>query len=202
MANDRVEAVERALTVLEVFDDAEENFSLAALARGTGFYKSTLLRLLGSLARFGYVRRTDDGTWQLGDTPSRLARRHSGDNGFLARVEPYLQNIAAQLEETAALLERTPDGVECRLVALPSQALRHNLHAGMRWACATPDDPCPVIPGGEMLAVVLPGSQPVRWLAISGPTCRVPRAQALALLEETVTMLKGAEMCRAVPSSA
>lgn len=189
MANDRVEAVERALTVLEVFDDAEENFSLAALARHTGFYKSTLLRLLGSLARFGYVRRTGDGTWQLGDTPGRLARRRPDDQEALIRIEPCLQRIAAQLGETAALLERTSDGIECRLVALPSQALRHDLHPGMRWACANADDPRPAMPGGAMLAVVMPASLPVRWLAVSGPAGRVPAARALALLEETVTML-------------
>jgi hypothetical protein len=189
MANDRVAAVERALTVLEVFDDAEDNFSLAALARGTGFHKSTLLRLLGSLARFGYVRRTGDGTWQLGDTPGRLARRRPDDQDVLVRIEPCLQRVAAQLEETAALLERTSEGVECRLVALPSQALRHDLHPGMRWACANADDPRPTIPGGEMLAVVLPGSQPVRWLAVSGPAGRVPVTRALALLEEAAAML-------------
>ena len=59
MAQDRVEAVERALTVLEVFDSSQEAFALAELAEATGFYKSTLLRLLGSLARFDYVQRGD-----------------------------------------------------------------------------------------------------------------------------------------------
>lgn len=189
MANDRVEAVERALTVMEVFDDAEEKFSLATLAHRTGFYKSTLLRLLGSLARFGYVRRTEDGMWGLGSTPGRLARQRSGDDEFLARVTPCLQRLAAQLEETATLLEKTPDGVACRLVALPSQPLRHDIQPGMRWACVTADDPHPVIAGGEMLTVALPGSQPRRWLAVSGPAGRVPQAQALALLEDMADML-------------
>ncbi|MEC9482451.1 MAG: helix-turn-helix domain-containing protein, partial [Halomonas sp.] len=41
MAQDRVEAVERALTVLEAFDSPQDRFTLAELATITGFYKST-----------------------------------------------------------------------------------------------------------------------------------------------------------------
>lgn len=202
MANNRVEAVERALTVLEAFDTATDSFSLADLARHTGFYKSTLLRLLGSLARFDYVRRTEDGTWQLGDTPGRLARRYAGGQGLLARAEPYLEQLAAELEETAALLERTPEGVKCLLAALPSQALRHNLQAGTGWAFATPDDPRPSIAGGEMLTVALSGPPPLRWLAVSGPAERIPKARALALLQKAAAALGEQEADGGAPSSA
>lgn len=200
MANDRVEAVERALTVLEVFDDVEERFSLATLARRTGFYKSTLLRLLGSLSRFGYVRRTEDGLWELGSTPGRLARHHSGDQALLARIAPCLQRMAAQLEETATLLEQTPEGVECRLVALPTQTLRHDLQPGMRWEGAGADDPRPTIVGGEMLTVALSGSQTMRWLAVSGPAGRVPTTQALALLEDMAAVLEADEATADLPA--
>lgn len=188
MAQDRVEAVERALTVMDVFDSGE-GYSLAALAGHTGFYKSTLLRLLGSLARFGYVCRTEDGRWQLGETPARLARCYAGGQGLLVRVEPCLTALAEQLGETAALVEATPRGAECRLAVLPDQALRHDLYAGMQWACETPDSPCPVIPGGVMLSVALPQSRPKRWLTLSGPAGRVPETRALALLEEAVARL-------------
>ena len=65
MAQDRVEAVERALTVMEAFDTPRDSLSLAELADATALYKSTLLRLLGSLERFDYVQRDGRGREEL-----------------------------------------------------------------------------------------------------------------------------------------
>ncbi|OBX36800.1 acetate operon repressor [Halomonas elongata] len=108
MAQDRVEAVERALTVLEAFDSPQEHFTLADLAQATGFYKSTLLRLLGSLERHDYVQRGGDGRWRLGGTPSRLARRHAPSRHLATRIQPLLDRLTAETGETAALLEMQP----------------------------------------------------------------------------------------------
>ncbi len=172
MAQDRVEAVERALTVLEAFDTNQESFSLAELAEATGYYKSTLLRLLGSLARFDYVQRNDNGHWQLGHAPLRLARRHPRDRHLTRRIQPLLDRLAVETGETAALLESHGRQVECRLVALPNTALRHELRPGSQWPLAADDDPRPELPGGEMLLQALPGA-PRRWLTLSGPSSRL-----------------------------
>ncbi|RTR00219.1 helix-turn-helix domain-containing protein [Halomonas nitroreducens] len=176
MAQDRVEAVERALTVLETFDSPQEAFTLAELAEVTGFYKSTLLRLLGSLSRYDYVQRGSDGRWRLGHSPVRLARRHAPTRHLAARVQPQLDRLAADIGETAALLEAHPGEVECRLVALPSAALRHDLHPGSRWSTRREDDPRPALPGGHMECLALstgPG-EPRLWLSLSGPAGRHP----------------------------
>ena len=69
MSEDRVEAVERALTILEAFREGEESLSLAALAEKTGFYKSTILRLAASLERFGYLAREPSGMLPPGSQP-------------------------------------------------------------------------------------------------------------------------------------
>ena len=53
----RVEAVERALSILDAFTAERPSLSLAELAERTGFYPSTILRLASSLARFGYMHR-------------------------------------------------------------------------------------------------------------------------------------------------
>lgn len=175
MAQDRVEAVERALTVLETFDSAQEAFSLAELAQATGFYKSTLLRLLGSLARFGYVQRATDGRWQLGHAPLRLARRHPPSRHLAARVQPLLDRLAADTGETAALLEAQGDRIEVRLAALPETPLRHDLRPGSRWPLRDAHNPCPDLPGGRMVVQPLataPG-EPARWLSLSGPAGRL-----------------------------
>jgi len=60
MATDRVEAVERALGILGAFTAEQGALSLRELAGATGLYKSTILRLCGSLEHFGYLRRDAD----------------------------------------------------------------------------------------------------------------------------------------------
>ncbi|WP_163574511.1 helix-turn-helix domain-containing protein [Halomonas faecis] len=184
MAQDRVEAVERALTVLDTFDSPQETFSLAELAQTTGFYKSTLLRLLGSLARFDYVQRAADGRWQLGPTPLRLARRHPPSRHLAARVQPLLDRLAATTGETAALLEALGGHVEVRLAALPDTPLRHDLRPGSRWPLLDESTPCPDLPGGTMIVqrLAMPPGEPSRWLALSGPAGRLVAEQATIAL--------------------
>src|SRR3712207_9376492 len=77
MSEDRVEAVERALTILEAFREGEEALSLAALAEKTGFYKSTILRLAASLEGFGYLAREARGLYRLGPGFWRPGLAHS-----------------------------------------------------------------------------------------------------------------------------
>ncbi|MGQ4877162.1 helix-turn-helix domain-containing protein [Billgrantia sp. LNSP4103-1] len=192
MAQDRVEAVERALTVLEAFDTDQESFSLAELADATGYYKSTLLRLLGSLARFDYVQRNGHGHWQLGHAPLRLARRHPLDRQLTRRIQPLLDRLAERTGETAALLESHERQVECRLAALPASPLRHDLRPGSQWPLAEDDDPRPPLPGGLMVALRLPrvAGEPRRWLSLSGPAGRLDHrceAELKAILAELET---------------
>jgi DNA-binding IclR family transcriptional regulator len=191
MAQDRVEAVERALTVLESFDSAQERFSLAELAESTGYYKSTLLRLLGSLERFDYVQRDDDGRWRLGHTPLRLARRHPPGRQLAARVQPFLDRLAETLGETAALFEVKEDIAECRLVALPETRLRHDLHPGARWKVSDAEDPRPVLPGGAMVchALATVGGEPGIWVSISGPHGRIEVKRAETALAAVMVEL-------------
>src|SRR5438045_1513883 len=59
-----VAAVDRALTILDALTD--EKTTLAELSKRTDLYKSTLLRLIKSLERFGYVLRDADGCYRLG----------------------------------------------------------------------------------------------------------------------------------------
>lgn len=68
-----VAAVDRALLILSAFREDDTALSLALLARRTGLYKSTILRLLQSLLRAGYVVRLPDGNYVIGPEPARLA---------------------------------------------------------------------------------------------------------------------------------
>ena len=200
MAQDRVEAVERALTVLEAFDSPQQHFTLAELAQATGYYKSTLLRLLGSLTRYDYVQRDEQGRWHLGHAPVRLARRHLPGRHLTTRIQPLLIRLSADSGETAALLEGEDGMVECRLVTLPDAALRHDLRPGDRWAAAK-DDPRPVLPGGMMVCQALPGDaiEPPMWLALSGPVGRLDPQQAHRLLADALSSLTAGAARKAAP---
>lgn len=182
MAQDRVEAVERALTVLEAFDSPQDHFTLADLAQVTGFYKSTLLRLLASLERYDYVQRGQDGRYRLGHTPMRLSRRHLPSRQLAAWIQPVLDTLAEQGGMGHA---------ECRLVTLPEASLRHDLRPGMRWAVANDDEPALELPGGFMLCRSLEaGSDGLPlWLSLSGPAGRLPRDEAMHHLDAAVTEL-------------
>ncbi len=78
----RVEAVERALAILDCFDEAHLTLSLSEIANRSGLYPSTALRLCGSLERGHYLRRDEDGRYRLGSTIQRLA-------GSMMRATPW-----------------------------------------------------------------------------------------------------------------
>lgn len=69
-----VAAVDRAFLILSAFQEGDNPLSLALLARRTGLYKSTILRLMQSLIRAGFVVRLPDGNYVVGPAPSRLAK--------------------------------------------------------------------------------------------------------------------------------
>lgn len=186
MAEQRVEAVERALKILEVFDAPKEAFTLTELAEATGFYKSTLLRLLASLERFDYVIRRPDGHFSLGHTPARLGRRHRPGLGLATLVQPVLDQLCEQSGETAALFEVRQGLAHCRLVSLPDSSLRHELHPGESWPIGDTDTPAKPLSGGVMLCTAIgeeiSGAGGL-WLSLSGPNGRLEASQGETLLE-------------------
>jgi DNA-binding IclR family transcriptional regulator len=52
--------------VVGAFDDEHPSLSLADIAAQTGLYKSTILRLIATLAEHGYVVQPDERTYRLG----------------------------------------------------------------------------------------------------------------------------------------
>ena len=95
-----VAAVDRALCIVAALAEAGEPQTLAALARRTGYYKSTLLRLLVSLERFGYSVRLRDGRYALGGTAFRLGAAYERSQLLRNHVEPALQELVAEGTES------------------------------------------------------------------------------------------------------
>jgi DNA-binding IclR family transcriptional regulator len=111
-----VAAVERALSILDAFDDragGDGGLALHEIAARTGLYKSTALRLLASLERFGHVRRTSDGRWRVGPAPLRLASLYKRSFRIADIVLPHLRAMAADLGESASFYVRDRDARLC-----------------------------------------------------------------------------------------
>lgn len=132
MAQDRVEAVERALAILNCFSQEQNRLSLKQLAEQTGFYKSTILRLSGSLERYGYLVRQGNGNYHLGPALIALGEtaRDSFDIGAIVR--PVLEELRDQFNESVAYYTLSGDMRICLYRANAKRAIRHQLDEGTR----------------------------------------------------------------------
>jgi DNA-binding IclR family transcriptional regulator len=101
-ASDGVAAVERALTIVAAVESADHPITLAELAVKTGFYKSTILRLLSSLLGTGYITRLRDGRYDLGPTAFRLGAAFERKNAIQHHVVPALQDLVDRGTESAS----------------------------------------------------------------------------------------------------
>jgi DNA-binding IclR family transcriptional regulator len=127
-----VAAVDRALSILDAFTERDSKLSLAEISKRTGLYKSTVLRLTKSLEKFGYVRRSEDGTYWLGSKPFVLGsiyQRHFRTSEVVPQV---LRRIVDELEEAASFYVRDGDNRVCLHRAESGRAVRDAVHEGDR----------------------------------------------------------------------
>ena len=125
-----VAAVDRALSILEVFRPGERSLPLAQIAQRTGLYKSTILRLDASLERAGYMVRLDDGHWRLGPALSRLGSTYQSAFNLRDYIEPTLQRLVDRCGETAAFYIRDGNVRVCLFRAEAKHSVRHHINVG------------------------------------------------------------------------
>ncbi len=102
-------AVDRALATLACLEAAPEPVTLAELSRLSGFYKSTLLRLLASLQAAGYASQWPDGRYAVGPAAVRLNLAYGRQNPVHALVGPVLAGLVGQGTESASFHVRRDD---------------------------------------------------------------------------------------------
>ena len=108
-----VAAVDRALDILEAFRRGKPVLTLAEIARLTGLYKSTILRLLGSLERYGFVWQRSDGSYQLGASLLSFAAVFQDSFDLRQFVDPVLQQLVADTSESATFYIRDEGNQVC-----------------------------------------------------------------------------------------
>lgn len=96
-----VAAVERAFLILEAFRSGRLFLSLAELSEKTKLYKSTILRLLQTLERLGYVIRNANGEYHVGPTIFQLGGFYQAAMKPEDVVVPVLRALVAETNESA-----------------------------------------------------------------------------------------------------
>lgn len=132
MSTEGVAAVDRALTLLSVFTDADASLTLTELSKRAGFYKSTTLRLAESLTRFGYMRRGEDGAYRIGPTPLLLGALYQQQFRTADVVPPVLRRLVAEVHEGASYYVREGDERVCLHRVDAARSIRDSVHEGSR----------------------------------------------------------------------
>jgi len=99
-----VRAVERAVQILNCFDDEHVERGVSEIALATGLHKATTHRIMVTLLSSGYLERTVDGQKyrlgvQLADIGSKVIRRMDVRREAL----PYMTQLVEQWDETCDL---------------------------------------------------------------------------------------------------
>lgn len=124
-----IAAVGRALQVLSAFR-ASPRRTLSELSDQTGLFKSTLLRILATLERNGYVTRLSDGQYRLGGVLFELGSSYAASFDLAEIVKPALSELSRITGESAAFYVRAGMQRQCVFRVESSQTVRHVITAG------------------------------------------------------------------------
>jgi DNA-binding IclR family transcriptional regulator len=132
MNNEGVAAVDRALSILDVFTENDVSLTLTEISKRTGFYKSTTMRLAESLEKFGYLRRDEEGYYKLGAKPLFLGTLYQRQFKTSDYVPHALREIVAELHEGASFFIRDDNHRVCLHRVDPARAVRDAISEGDR----------------------------------------------------------------------
>ena len=101
-----VDAVNRALSIVMCFGHNDDRLTLTEIARRTGLYKSTALRLIESLEMQGFLVKSDGRGYALGAELMRLGSLYARQFRLEDRVRPILVRLVAETGESASFYRR------------------------------------------------------------------------------------------------
>jgi DNA-binding IclR family transcriptional regulator len=220
-----VNAAERALAVLDAFI-GDGSRGLAELAKATELAKPTVLRLLVSLERSGYVVRLNDGRYQLGAKLMQLGATYRNNFRLDQHVLPVLEHLAAATRESATFHIRegghrlmlfrveSPQAVRdvpkpAMLIPLDETSTGHVLSTA-QWPWQERDGRLPVYATAGVYdaqtasvstAVFAAGPTLAGALTVSGPVGRFTAAQVHEIAAHLVLAARGLSAALGAPSS-
>lgn len=125
-----VAAVERAFAILNAFQPGDASLPLNELARRTGMYKSTILRLITTLVQEHCIVRLDDGSYQLGSMLLHWGGLYQAALRLDDHVPPILRRLAQETGEGASFFTREGSLRVCLFRVDSSRSVRDHVHTG------------------------------------------------------------------------
>jgi DNA-binding IclR family transcriptional regulator len=126
-------SVDRAFTIMSVFDKDAPFLTLAEISRRTGFYKSTILRLISSLEKAGFVRKSLDGRYSVGPEPLRLSSLYQSSFRLRDILLPHLEHLSKASSETSSFYICDNSWRVILYRVEPSRAVRVSVREGDRF---------------------------------------------------------------------
>lgn len=131
-----VAAVDRALTILGSFDGSRPAMSLAELASQTGYYKSTILRLIASLERHAFVARGADRLYRIGPGAWHTGAIFMRELDLEQRLLPVMRALSEEAKESVSfylpLPSSRPPARICALRVDADRSVREHVRVGDR----------------------------------------------------------------------
>lgn len=110
-----VDAVSKALEILDCFNSQETELSLNQLCDKTGLYKSRVHRLCGTLIASGYLVRTSRTNYRLGPKLMVLGKVYEKTNSLRSIATPFMRRLTEATGESTALF--VMDNLKCICMA-------------------------------------------------------------------------------------
>jgi IclR family KDG regulon transcriptional repressor len=99
-----VRAVERALLILDCFDDENPERGITDIAQIVGLHKSTAHRIVTTLLNYGYLERAADGQkYRLGLELAHLGYKVVRRMNLRREALPYMKQLVEEWDETCDL---------------------------------------------------------------------------------------------------
>jgi len=99
-----VRAVERALQILNCFDDAHSERGVSEIAEAVGLHKATAHRIVTTLLNYGYLERADNGQkYRLGLALADLGFKVVRNTDLRQEALPYMKELNTRFDETCDL---------------------------------------------------------------------------------------------------
>lgn len=125
-----VAALDRAIAILGAFTTADRSLALAEIASRTGLYKSTILRLSGSLLRAQLLDRLDDGRYRIGPAAFRLGALYQRSVAAADILLPVMRDLADQSWESVAFYVRAGAVRTCLYRVESKHPIRYTVREG------------------------------------------------------------------------
>ena len=98
-----VKSLEKALDIIEIVSNEQQDASLSEIARQTGLPKSTVHRLIATLTGRGYLEKTEAGSYKIGLKLFEAVSCYINNLELQTEARPYIAELTSHLGLTSYL---------------------------------------------------------------------------------------------------